>query len=297
MGISGVIHEESRMAVLPAFDTITVPATQCSVDKSIVTKSRPISILANSNYIEMEVPPGMVEYIRLDETVLWLKLRVSSGKDKPLKKDWTSFTPAQYTMHSFIKHAELTIGDVIVTQSNSTYAYRAYFEALLGFNQTAKDTHLKLALWDTEANRKNAFLPALPATAVTEESEVPSTLHKDIIMMGRLHFDLTWQERAIIPGVPIRLKLIPHDPSFTFKYNAGFLPKIEILDAELRVHRAKATAGQLKAHRLDGPDPARYPVSRLELKTASLINGKIDYMLDNLVIGNDAKTYLHCNGY
>src|SRR5439155_20788281 len=97
-GQRDVIHPLSGTAPLPQFELWSVPPTQVSVLKDIVSEVRPLSTLSANQPIEFIVQSAIDEYINLKETYLYVKARVKLSKDDrtdPKKTDWDSVYPIQ----------------------------------------------------------------------------------------------------------------------------------------------------------------------------------------------------------
>ena len=290
--MAGVVHEESRIAPVPELETSTVRPTQISIEKSHYTIHRPTSVLENSNLIDLLLMPSD-DYTKLDESLLTLEVEVEMKKDgsHATVGDWKALKCCNYLMHSMFKNIEVTLGDKIITQSNNTYPYRAETEASIGFNKCSKETHLALAFWDEdEENRSKKIRVEFPAGTASAATTDATLVTKDSVrfkMMGRLHFDLTFQDRAIVPNTPIRIKLFLHEPSFYLKYST-ITPTIKIIDAEFRAMRCKPTSDQIKSLKV-GNKNHLYPVCRMDLKVATINPGSTNYNIDNLIIGTVPK--------
>ena len=71
-----VIHPLTSIAPLAEYELFAVPPTQTTVEYDTTTEHRPISTLSSNAAIEFEVHSGIDEYIRLDETELYMQIRV-----------------------------------------------------------------------------------------------------------------------------------------------------------------------------------------------------------------------------
>lgn len=101
-----VIHPLSSIIPLPEFDLFGVPPTQTTVEYDIVSEHRPISALSSSAFIEFNVSSGIDEYIRLRDSMLYIKLRVNI--EKPLKaevksEDWKNVSTINNLSQSLFK--------------------------------------------------------------------------------------------------------------------------------------------------------------------------------------------------
>ena len=153
-------HTKTNEVFLPEMDLFAKPPIQRSVERSYEVQYRPISALDVSTFIDFVVSLSKDEYLLLNETYLHIKMQVNVSKDSAVisASDWQGVLPVNNLMHSMFKQVELEIGGKEVTMANSTYAYRAYLETLLGFSKSAKDTHLTTVLWYDDAKyRINQF--------------------------------------------------------------------------------------------------------------------------------------------
>src|SRR3989442_1135539 len=93
-----------------------------------------------------------------------------------------------------------------------------------------------------------------------------SRIRKTFDMYGRLHLDLTFQERLLIGGCELRIILTPDNPQFYFQAGDGVKPTLELQEAILYAHKTKATPALLAAHtRAHSVNPVVYPISRNEI--------------------------------
>ncbi|XP_053205591.1 uncharacterized protein F54H12.2-like [Panonychus citri] len=256
----------SKEAVLSELDLFTIPPVQKSIERSYEVQYRPISSLDSTKIIEFSIPTSKDEYILLHETYFYVKiqLKIRKADDSALTiQDWETVTPVNNLLHSMIKQVELEIGGKEVTMSNSTYAYRAYIENMLGFSADAKNSHLSSCLWMENAIRRRSFFT--PRSFADGSS-------KEVDLYGRLHFDMTFQGKAILGGKDIKDRV--SDVAMVIK------------DACLYVHKMKATPQLTNAHsKALAIAPACYPISRVDLRQASIHANSLDAVLDNIITG------------
>jgi hypothetical protein len=279
-----VIHELSQATPLPELDIFGVPPTQTSIERTYTTEHRPIAALDSSASIQFEIHTGIDEYIQFRDTELYLRLKIKLHKANAqaiVESDWDKVSPVNYLLHSLFKQVDVEIGDKQITLSPQTYAYRSYFEGLLGFKDDAKKSYLSAALWsnDSPKDKPDANLSAVFKTT--------SAVSKEVELMGKLHLDITFQERALLGGSTVILRLHPHAPTFYLMVNdENIKPKVEFTEASLFVQRAKVSPLVVEAHNQAlTMSPAKYPITHCQVKTFTINNGTIDAMIDNIVSG------------
>ena len=203
------IHSLSAAVALPELDIFTVPPTQVVIEKSVETEHRPTSTLNSSSIIEFNISTSPDEYILFYETYFYISAKIKLSSTTPLsigETEWKSVEPVRNFMHSMIKMVEVSIGGKEITRSPQTYAYRAYLENLLGFEQSSKNSFLSSIGWKSDADLKEMMKPK-----TFSESE-----GKEFEFYGKLHTDLTFQNKAIIGGSNISVRILLHSPEFLF---------------------------------------------------------------------------------
>ncbi|XP_072745844.1 uncharacterized protein F54H12.2-like [Anoplolepis gracilipes] len=168
---------------------------------------------------------------------------------------------------------------------NNAYAYRAYIEALLNYSSPAKTTHLTSSLWDADTpGYMDDLLESKGNAALVRRARY---IHGEraLDLIGHLHCDVFNQDKFLINGVEVRLRLVRSKDSFCLM-ESNSLSKIHILDASLLVRRAKISAGVLLAHaRMLSKITAKYPLTRVEVKTFTIHSGVMAESIDNAILG------------
>ena len=119
----------------------------------------------------------------------------------------------------------------LVSSSQNTYPYRSYIETTLNYGRDAKKSHLTSALYYRDGD------PDLKGWKIRQEFVKGSP---DVDMMGRLHMDFLHQDRFLINGVDVKLRLLPSKSSFNLTAE-GEAPdfKSVITQSSLFIRRVK----------------------------------------------------------
>lgn len=270
------VHQDSPTAILPQYSLWEIPGTQDTVIEDRCVIVRPISTFSSSTPTRFEIRPPIDEYILLNESELYLQLKVTlkhSTADVK-KKDWENITPVPNLLHSMFKFVSLAINGRQTNMSPSIYSYRAYMETFLGFTDDAKKGQLDSIGW---SNTKT-----LLTDGVSKHKESESVVD----LLGQLHLDLTFQEKVILGGTPLTLELIPHDPSFYFKGDKGYSVEVEFQDVYFRCQRLLTSPEVVHAHNQTlAAHMAIYPYTRTEVKHRTIPANVNDYILDNMFTG------------
>lgn len=275
-----LIHPLTAVAPLPQFELWSVPGTQVSVVSDIETDVRPLSTISIEQPIELTIQSGVDEYINLAETSIYIKARVNLKKkgDAALSEaDWNSVVPVQNFLHSIFSSCEIKIGDKELSLAPQTYPYRAYIESLLAFSDEAKRSYLRGSMWAKEPKNR---------TKIIKPDTETDTHGKWFEMIGRLHLDLTFQEKNLVGGTELKIRLLPSDPRFYFQAGDDLTPSLEIAQLYLEAHKAKVTDDLLDSHtKVIARTPTRYPITRSEVKQQSIAKDSLDASLDNFIRG------------
>ena len=114
--------------------------------------------------------------------------------------------PVNNFMHSIFNQVDEFFNQKPISPPNNAYAYRLYIETLLNYGSAAKKSHLTSALWYTDTPGK--------MNATNDENEGLSNHRnlmgeeKNIDMVGYLHCDVFNQDKLLINGVEVRVRLV-----------------------------------------------------------------------------------------
>jgi len=284
------IHELTTIAPLQEFDIFTVPPTQMSVNDSYDVEYRPMAPVSADTPIEFQIRSSEHHYVVPSEMYLEMEIELGLVKanDNNLApvaaygSTTTKFRPVQNIMSSMFKSVEIIVGGKVFKLQPLMYAYRAYFETLLGYDQKAKNTHLKLGGWLSDEERMALVTPG------------NDKVHKKITLIGRLFSDVTHQKKSLLGGSKIDVRLEPNDVSFyTIQEDDGtyslgaYKPRVAFHKAVLHVNFQEATEFLRMGHNQAlSRGTAKYPITHTDIKHFTVAKGQYDIVLPNAIQGN-----------
>ena len=284
------IHDLSCATPLREFDIFDVPPTQAAVEQDILTEHRPISTLDSKSNIEFSLSSAVDEYIRLDKTCLYIKLRIHIRKPLNLEikiEDWNDVSIVNNFLNSLFKQIDFVIGDKLVSQSNHTYPYKTDFEIKLGKSSEAKNTYLTSGIWyddneddlDGINNKRQEFIKP---TGTDKNDNLSQG--KELDLIGKIYLPMFEQKKALLGGCKLRLKFIPNNPEFYMMAKPTVRVKyVEFLDAALYVHRSKVTKPVLAGVTTGlNVGNARYPIRESFVIPITISKGIVDTIIDNV---------------
>jgi hypothetical protein len=264
--------------------------------------------------VEFFLSGSGTQYTDLSKSYLLVKVKITRpGQTTPFPQDPNSHTalPIDNVLHSLWSDVQVKLNGTLVSTSNTNYCYKSYIENLLKFNTVAKDKQLslvgfmgdngyfdqidpdeiptsnalqsKLTLW-TKIHTK--YREGYTSEDVDDESE-HWTDPTCVEFMGPLMADICQQDRLIMNGVNIDIKLIPQKDSFrliTFPKNS--VAEIHIEDIKLMVCRVTlASETFLGIERTLQNIPVVYPFARTDIRTFNLNEGSYGETFENLYPG------------
>lgn len=286
------LHTHSNECLKSELDLFSLPPTQTSIESSQWIHYKPVTSLSDDSPIEFVIPGHGEEYLDLTHTMLSLRVRVESATDSVGQAPGTNVTaagakvaPVNHLLHSIFNQIDVYFNQKLVSPPNNAYAYRAYIEALLNYSSPAKTSHLTSCLWDMDApGHMDEMLETNGNPALARRAHYIRG-GRAVDLIGHLHCDVFNQDKFLINGVEVRLRLVRSKDSFCLM-ESNSSSKIHILDATLLVRRAKISAGMLLAHaKMLSKVTAKYPLTRVEVKTFTIHSGVVGESLDNVILG------------
>ena len=280
-----LIHNQSKESIHEGLDLFFIPPTQTAVQDGAFVEYHPLATLAPDAPIEFSISGSTTDYLDLSNTFLQLdtKLLNPDGSDIAAGAD---VAPCNNFLHSLISQVDISLNDTVITSSENTYAYRAYLETLLDYGRECKESQLTAQLYHKDtAGHVNDTRGANNLGLVARRAEAAQS--RVIEMMGRLHTDITHQTRYILPGVRVKIRLIPTRRTFHLMKDAAVAEDVRaiITRASLFVRKLKLNPAVGLAHEKTLlKATAKYPIKRVVIKTFSIPTGNFGIIQDNLFL-------------
>ena len=213
-----LVHPSLAESTTSQLDLFSVPPSQTSLEDGSFTEYHPVSVLTCTSPIEFTVSAENSNYIDLANSFLYVRASVTTSNGADLAKT-AEIAPECNFLHMLWSQVDVYLNGSLVTQSNNNYPYRAYIENLLSFGQKAKKSQLSALLWHHNTSRH--FDSCAAANKGYTQRKALAAESKEIDMMGKLHIDLTFQNRYLLNGVEVRLRLIRSKDLFCLHRNAN----------------------------------------------------------------------------
>lgn len=278
------LHASSNECLKSELHLFELPPTQTTLEASRYIQYKPISSLTDDSPIEFVIPGAGEEYLDLAHTMINLRVSIQlPGVDKAASGSAPQAGPVNNFLHSLFSQVDIYFNQKPVSPPNNHYAYRAYIESLLNYGAAAKDSHLSCSLWKKDTAGKMDAIDE-ENTGLSYRRGLMGTT-KSIDLIGYLHCDVFKQEKLLLNGIEVRIRLVKSRDNFAIMSNAdGAFARIE--EANLLVRRVKISPSVLLSHeKALSKTTAKYPLTRVEVKTLTIHSGVHGETLDNVILG------------
>jgi hypothetical protein len=267
-------------------ELFTVPPTNISMESGSMIEYLPISSVGDSGPIEFHVSTND-DYVDLGRTFLYVKVRIKNVDGTDLAAD-AKVGPVNNWMHSLFSQVDLQINGKLISPSVNTYPYKAYLETLLSYGSDAKAGQLGSDMWFMDNGNVEAFDP-YNTDPINTGFKARSNLVSEstaVEMMGRLHCDLFQQDRYLLNGVDLSIKLIRSPVSFHLMGDAVTYNTV-IEDVALFVRKVKLNPSIPLEHNkmLNQGRNVKYPIRRGVVTTFTISQGNMSINKDNVILG------------
>ena len=277
-----LLHQNSAQCIRSELDIFSLPPTQTAIEHGQWVEYNPVSTFSSSAPIEFIVSGSGEEYIDLQNTLIEIKASVKTLNGESTSSQDTT-APINNTLHSLFSQLDISLNDVTITPSSTTYPYRSYIETHLNYSRDAKQGRLGAGLYfrDTNITQSDPTATSGKNSGLVQRHSI-CTSSESFEMMGTLHSDIFYQNRYLVNGVTMKIRLSRTKDAFVMMGEG----KINILSAKLYIRKMKITPSLVLAHeRMLQNQSAKYPITRVECKVIHLPKNQQSFSHDNLFLG------------
>ena len=197
-------------------------------------------------------------------------------------------------LHSLFSQVDVSLNKRLISPSTITYPYRVMIETLLNYGEEAKTSQLSMAMFYKDTPGKmDVANPVAADDAANKGLKVRYDFTKEshiVDMMGPIHSDIFFQDRLMLNGVNLRIKLKRAKNSFCPMSSAAAPTfKVVITEAILFVRRVKLASSIILGHAAVLKHWAKYSVRRIDCKVLSIPRGFSSFNPDNVFLGHIPK--------
>lgn len=277
--------EHSCIADKPELDLFSNLPTQAATEEGFYVEHLPTTSLDDQTSIKFSISGDSNYYISLSDSYMLVEVKITNNDGTPTADD-AGVGPVNLLAHSMFKQVDIYLNDTLISDSSNLYHYRSIIETLLSYGSDAKKSQLSLALYEKD---KAGKMDAINGDNTGLESRIALTKESKIVpMIFKIHSDMFFQNRYVLNGVDIKIKMVKNDDGLVLMGPANSTFKLKMVNASFFVRRVKINPGlQLKhIEMLDKQlKPAIYPIRRVAMKTFNIAQGSLSSNEENLFSG------------
>lgn len=262
------------------------PPTQSAYEKIQWVDYRPIAPLKEDAAVEFTIPASGAQYLNLKQTLLNLKFKVVKENGTEVDLD-DKVAPANLILHTLFSQVEVFLQQKLINPSNKNYSYKAMLETLLTYDTNAKSTQLQASgYYKDTAMFMDDPQPLTGGNTGLKERYNLVSMGKTCDLIGPLHHDFFQQDRLLINGVELQLKLWSNRNAFVLTTAAAEKYKIIITDCILKVCKVTLSPGLslAQAEQL-AVTPALYPYEETRIKNFNITQGSYNFRIEDIFQG------------
>jgi len=276
-----LLHKESYECVVSDLDLTALPPTQTSVEEANIISLNPISSITHGGPLEFLSIGSASHYRDPADMFLALKCRVKKNNKEDLDNT-CRVAIINYLINTLFAQVDVFLSGKKITPSVATHAWRSIFEVLLNYGPDAKSTHLETSGFykDTAGKMDNIDDTNLGFVARRIEDSKPFELY------GKLHTDISFQNRYIINNVDMVVRLIRNSHSFCLISDKLNNYELFIDSATLYLRQVKISAPMMLQHAMALEKATiKYPLTRVETVQYTINQGLLIHSIDNVSSG------------
>lgn len=285
-----LLHHNSEECVKSELDLFTVPMTQTCIERNTYVEIPPLSAISDTAPLEFFIAGNGEDYIDLNCTMIHLRVKITApdGSDIPHA---APVSLINYPGATIFSQVDVSLGDRLISQSSSTYAYRSIMECLLNYGRDTLETQFSAGLFykDT-AGHMDVYDPTGENAGLTKRA-VYTMDSLPVELLAPIHCDLFFQEKLMLNGVDIKIRMIRAKDEFCLMGAGDVAYRLKILSASLFVKKVSvAPAVKLGHAQALLNTNAKYPISRVCVKNFSVPVGSRICNQENIFLGTLPKS-------
>ena len=277
--------EHSCLASRPELDLFSNNPTQASLDEGLHIEHLPTTSLNDDSPIKFSISGDSQYYIDLASSYLYLEAKITNGDGSEIDEG-AEVGPINLLGQTLFQQVDVSLNDVIITDSSNLYHYRSMFETLLSHGDESKSSQLTMSMYfkdtagqmDSYTNNNTGLVSrrALMAKSGTAQ------------LIGKLHSDVFFQNKYLLNGVDMKIKLIRNSNKLVLMAKDDSDFKLKITHTSFYVRKVKVNDGiQLKhIEKMEKSlKSALYPIRRVTMKSFNVAMGSLSCNEENLFNG------------
>ena len=273
------------------------PPVNVAEDRISWHEIRP-SYMSNAEYssINFSILGNSSQYLKLSDSELYVRITIQKEDGTPYKifdeankllpiKERETGTPIDFILHSMWSSVDIKMNNNLVSESGTNYMYKALMETLLSYDENTKKIQLANEGFTGDSGDFTQINPDSPP--YNHGLKIWHKWFKDFVtveFVGPLMADICNQDRLILPGVDVDIKLWPtHDEFRLITHPVGLRCKLLIDEIYLNVCKVNVSPEVMMGHNaaLEIADSI-YPFARTDIHTFNIAEGNFGMNIEDI---------------
>jgi hypothetical protein len=280
-------HQVAPSAIEENLNFFSIPAQDVGVLERKWVTIRPINSVSDTSPIEFNVDGNMATYLDLKNSTVCVKFKVVKADGSDIGES-EQVAPINLFSATMWKQVDVQLGYENLRGVNIYYPYKAMFDVLLDTTEGYKKSQLAAQLFRKDNSG------SMDADNNTETNDGFNWRNDKVVgskpveMEGNLFLDICQQERLILNGVQLNIKMWPSRNPFKFMSSTEKADyKVKILEAYMKVCLITVNPAIMVAQReVIQMAPAVYPLKRSEIRVYSMSATEMNLNVENLFNGD-----------
>ena len=273
------------------------PPVNVAEDRISWHEIRP-SYMSNAEYssINFSILGNSSQYLKLSDSELYVRITIQKEDGTPYKifdeankllpiKERETGTPIDFILHSMWSSVDIKMNNNLVSESGTNYMYKALMETLLSYDENTKKIQLANEGFTGDSGDFTQINPDSPP--YNHGLKIHHKWFKDFVtveFVGPLMADICNQDRLILPGVDVDIKLWPTRDEFRLiTHPVGLRCKLLIDEIYLNVCKVNVSPEVMMGHNaaLEIADSI-YPFARTDIRTFNIAEGNFGMNIEDI---------------
>lgn len=268
-------------------DIFKVPPVDTSIYKQEWMNFRPVNPITKGSPIQFTISSASSDYRNLKKMMLHVKCKILKADGKAVDdKDKVAFV--NLTLHSLFKQVDVALQQTVVNPSvGQNHSYKSMMDILLNYEEDPKETFIQAqGFYKDTAGSMDDVDPEEGSNLGVSERWLLTKTGQVLDLEGPLYSDICQQNRLLINGVQMDVKLYPNSDNFVLMGAAASKFSYEIEECVLKVCHVKVNPALVLAHAESlKKSPALYPYTRSDFRTFNIQPGSYTWSMDDLFQG------------
>ena len=254
-----------------------------------IIEYRPQTQLAKDAPIHFSISGTGGDYKDLSQTVLEVGVRIEAT-DGGAITDADKVTFCNLALHSLFRECEVSLNQKVISAGvDNNYSYKSYLDTIIRFRDTDPGGWIQAeGYYQDTSGFMNSLDPDSGENIGLLERHQLTNQGNYIQLVGPLRLDISRQERLLLNGVQMDVRLRPNSDAFALLYEWGQRNyTFRINKAVLYLTHVKPNPSLILAHaEVLKRQAAQYMIQKSLIRTYTIPAGSYNFEVDDLFQGN-----------